>query len=270
MIDQTGPLHQTRAQAGATRARAPTDPLLITHCRLPLRFDPARLLADLRSAERQPWIGHYVTQNYRGDWSALPLRALGGEDNIYAHPGPPDQYRDTAALQHCPYFQEVLASFRAPLGAVRLMKLGPGSEILEHTDPGCGYEYGELRLHLPITTNPGVAFFLDGHRVSMQPGECWYLNFDLPHRAHNAGDSERVHLVIDCRLEPWLDGLFRGLGFGALERYGTQVRFLDDNIAGLRRVDSPQARAALAQLLAQKDEIESARRERIALRPAME
>lgn len=249
---------------------APVDPLLITHCRLPLRFDAARLLADLRAAQQQPWTRHHVGQNYRGDWSALPLRAPHGGDTIQIRNEPIESYQDTPLLGACPYFREVLAAVRGPLAAVRLMQLGPGSEILEHFDPGCGYEYGELRLHVPITTNPEVAFFLDGREVPMQPGECWYLNFQLPHRAHNRGTTPRVHLVIDCPLNPWLDGLLRGQGFGAIERYGTKARLLDNNIAGLRQLGTPPARAALAELLAQKAEIEAARRDRIALRPVLE
>jgi hypothetical protein len=41
----------------------------------------------------------------------------------------------------------------------------------------------------------------------MQPGEAWYLDLNLPHAVANHGDTERVHLVIDCVLDAWLEEL---------------------------------------------------------------
>lgn len=66
---------------------------------------------------------------------------------------------------------------------------------------------GQLRLHVPITTNPEVQFFLDAHRLDLKAGECWYLDFSLPHWIENRGATDRVHLVIDCELNGWLRDL---------------------------------------------------------------
>jgi hypothetical protein len=38
----------------------------------------------------------------------------------------------------------------------------------------------------------------------MKEGECWYLNFNLPHRVKNSGTADRIHLVIDCVVNDWL------------------------------------------------------------------
>jgi hypothetical protein len=70
-----------------------------------------------------------------------------------------------------------------------------------------GEEGGDVRLHIPVVTNPSVEFYLAGRRVPMQAGECWYLDLSLPHRVQNLGASERVHLVIDCVLNDWLRAL---------------------------------------------------------------
>jgi hypothetical protein len=42
----------------------------------------------------------------------------------------------------------------------------------------------------------------------MALGECWYLDLRLTHRAANRSSVRRVHLVIDCKVNPWLEGLF--------------------------------------------------------------
>ena len=61
-----------------------------------------------------------------------------------------------------------------------------------------------MRIHIPVVTNPDVEFFLDGRRIIMGEGECWYLDLNLPHRVQNRGSTDRVHLVIDCQLNDWL------------------------------------------------------------------
>jgi hypothetical protein len=59
---------------------------------------------------------------------------------------------------------------------VRLLRLGPGGVIKEHRDYDLGYDLGEARLHVPIVTDPEVAFHLRNRRVTMAEGETWYLD----------------------------------------------------------------------------------------------
>ena len=44
----------------------------------------------------------------------------------------------------------------------------------------------------------------------MAEGECWYLNFSLPHKVANNGDKDRIHLVVDCMLNHWLQTQLTG------------------------------------------------------------
>jgi len=83
------------------------------------------------------------------------------------------------------------------LESVRFLRLAVGSVIHEHRDPGLRVEDGVFRLHIPVRTNPDVDFRVDGQQVTMAEGECWYMNFDLPHALANRGTSDRVHLVVD-------------------------------------------------------------------------
>ena len=92
---------------------------------------------------------------------------------------------------------------------MRLLRLQAGSSIAEHRDYRLGYEDGEVRLHVPVVTDVGVAFFLAGVRVPMAAGECWYLNVNLPHRVENRSPIDRIHLVIDCVVNEWLAQIFR-------------------------------------------------------------
>ena len=175
--------------------------------RLDLTFDSAALQDDLKRLESAGWIDHFVTQNYDGDWSVIPLRGPAGATHpvmmIYSDPTC-SEFEDTPFLKDAPHFQEALQAFKCRLYAVRLMKLASGSRIKEHTDHELSAEEGTARLHIPVTTNDGVRFVLNGSRVVMKEGECWYLRLSDPHAVENTGAEDRVHLVIDAEMNPWL------------------------------------------------------------------
>lgn len=177
---------------------------------LPRSFDPECLAADLRALQDAEWTNHFVTQNYDGHWSALPLRAPAGATHpimmIASFPSAAT-FVDTPFLARAPYLREVLNAFECPLQAARLMRLAPGSAIKEHCDPDLAVEAGFARLHIPIATNPGVGFWLNGRRTVMDPGSLWYLRLADPHRVTNEGASDRVHLVIDVIVNDWLKEL---------------------------------------------------------------
>ena len=167
-------------------------------------FDAARLQADLAGIVASDFIPHFNTRYYEGDWSVVSLRAIGGDEKkIYPDPTRAD-YADTPLMARCPYIAEVVDYFRCPKLAVRFLRVRPRSVVKEHRDHLLRLEDGELRLHIPITTNPEVRFVVAGRRVIMASGECWYNDFTQPHSVHNDGDGDRVHLTIDCVVNDWL------------------------------------------------------------------
>lgn len=179
--------------------------------RLPLSFD-AELLAEDLARLGSKWTRHYVPENYSGDWSVIPLRAPSGETDAIRmiHSDPIQKiFVDTADLQVCPYFRKVLSSFESTIFAARLMRLASGSVIKEHTDEGMRFEDGVVRIHVPILTNPDVEFYLNGSRVVLIAGSCWYLRLSDPHRVTNRGETDRVHLVVDMKVNGWLTRMLR-------------------------------------------------------------
>jgi hypothetical protein len=177
-----------------------------TTYRLPLRFDPDRLTQDLARIAPDEWQPHFVNIHYEEGWSGVALRSPGGGATDLAHGAKP--YADTAVLGRCPYFQEVLAAFHCPLQRVRLLRLARGARILEHIDPESGQGQREVRIHVPIVTHADVEFYSNGRRVTMAPGETWFLDTSYPHRLHNRAPIDRVHLVIDCTVDDWVRSLF--------------------------------------------------------------
>lgn len=181
--------------------------------KLPFAIAAAPLLAEAAQLDGDAWTAHFVPQHYQGEWSVIPLRAPAGAHHpILKITSPPgcEQWEDTEFLRLCPEIARVLAQFEAPLGAVRLMRLGPASSILRHNDHDLSAEYGQVRLHIPLTTNPQVDFRVNDSTVTMAPGECWYLRLSDPHSVDNCGKTERIHLVIDARANAWLADLLLG------------------------------------------------------------
>ena len=41
----------------------------------------------------------------------------------------------------------------------------------------------------------------------MAPGECWFIDPAFPHSVRNRGESPRIHLVIDCVINDFVNGL---------------------------------------------------------------
>jgi hypothetical protein len=182
---------------------------MVDMLKLPVSFDPTRLKADLQALTPDDWVLHFNKPYYEGEWSGVALRSVNGEDGrLYPDPAARAKYADTPTLSRCPYIQQVLSMFQCELEAVRLLKLRAGSDIREHRDYNLGYEDGEVRFHIPVLTNPEVEFYLNQQRVVMNEGECWYLNFNLPHRVVNHSATDRIHLVIDCVVNDWLRALF--------------------------------------------------------------
>ena len=88
------------------------------------------------------------------------------------------------------------------------MRLTPGSLIKEHHDNDLAFEQGMVRIHIPVLTNAGVDFRLNGSRVVMPAGSSWYLRLSDRHSVANRGFSDRVHLVIDAVVNDWVAALF--------------------------------------------------------------
>ena len=176
--------------------------------KLPLVFDAERLNADLNKILPSEWTAHFNKDYYEGEWKGLALRSTTGRVNqLYRPPSDTRENTDTAILLRCAYFQEVLAAFHCPIWTVRLLGLSPGSRIKEHEDYFLGIEYRLIRIHIPIATDPRVDFFVGGKKQVMLEGEAWYIDFSLPHSVDNNSDKDRIHLVLDCTVNDWLESL---------------------------------------------------------------
>jgi hypothetical protein len=220
---------------------------------LPISFSTEKLQKELTICENELWTPHFNTKRYEGNWTSVSLRSGSGLTNditSFANA----TYKNTDLLDHCPYFKEIMDWFECEKEAVRLLRLGPKSEIKEHVDNDTSYEDGFFRIHIPIITNAEVFFYVDKKRVPMKMGECWYANFQLPHSVENKSSEPRIHLTLDCIRNDWSDTLFTEMGFDIhavpeTEQYSDEIK--QQIIAELSRNPSEAGNQIIANLLAE-------------------
>ncbi|MGV7105075.1 aspartyl/asparaginyl beta-hydroxylase domain-containing protein [Flavobacterium sp. U410] len=226
---------------------------LVRYLKFPFQFDPERLQKDLQKITDHQWKPHYNTNDYDGDWSSIALVSQGGKsDNINAFPIGTEKATYTEIMDPCLYLKEVIDRFSFEKTTVRLLRLATGASIKPHTDNCLGYEDGYFRIHIPIITNEHVEFILDGQRLQMNEGECWYIDANFTHSVANNGAQDRIHLVIDGIRNEWTDELF--FKQASEEQFIRSMPELKDNekqlmIEELKKMNTPAANQIIAELL---------------------
>ncbi len=171
--------------------------------RLPVTVSLPLLLQALAQINDSDWHSHFNRDYYSGDWSGVAL--VSAVDTLTElSPGRGEPVRRTPWLRD-ERWQHALQDLPLDIVSARLLKLGPGSRIHEHRDYDLEGPEADLRLHIPLLSPPDVDFLLDGLRIPMSAGECWFLDLSRPHSVDNRDTRERVHLVIDCKPGPWLE-----------------------------------------------------------------
>jgi len=178
-----------------------------SHC-LSFNFDHQALLTEYNTLTIE-FQKHFNTGFYEGEWSGFALRKPSNAlHDLFAGNNQSDNYVDTSLSEKLPETNKVLNFFPCEKTSVRILKLTPGSVIKPHSDEGLNYFDGFVRLHIPIQTNPNIEFIVAGKKLVMKEGECWFADFNQTHSVCNKGENERLHLVIDLKVNDWLKELF--------------------------------------------------------------
>ena len=163
-----------------------------------------RDLQTLRGVPTAPQPGPY----HKGEWTGIALYSMGGKDSVYPSAPGMDRYQETESVRRTPYFKKILDDLECPKEVVRLLFLPPGGHIKDHFDFHTNFQFGLLRLHIPILTHPDVIFTIDGQRMNWKAGELWYGDFSRVHSVLNNSQIVRVHMVIDVQINDFVLGLF--------------------------------------------------------------
>lgn len=113
---------------------------------------------------------------------------------------------DTPAMAKLPVKTEILNVMRlvggSRLGRVIITKLDSGKKILPHRDTEGNYAKYYTRYHLVLQGLPGSLFSCGDETVNMQTGELWWFDAAAEHSVQNNSRDDRVHMLIDVRIDP--------------------------------------------------------------------
>lgn len=96
---------------------------------------------------------------------------------------------------------DLLRRFEAVrLGRVLITRLKPGGTIDPHEDGGDHAAYYE-RAHIVLQGLPGSLFHAGAETVSMRTGEAWWFDNSQTHSVENNSADDRIHLIVDYRID---------------------------------------------------------------------
>jgi len=157
--------------------------------RLPVRFDAARLAAELAEMPAEAWAAH---PNEIAGNTSLRLISVDGAENDEVD----GTMLPTPHLARAPYIRQVLASFGVVWSRSRLLKLAARAGVPRHADINHHW-FTRVRMHVPIVTHPEVRFHCGDESVHMAAGEAWLFDNWRLHWVENPVNAERIHLVAD-------------------------------------------------------------------------
>jgi len=167
--------------------------LLPDRIRLDRRYDVQRLRCDVNTI-----VSSLIQKSYV---YYMPVSLARDVELPLTH-----AWADEPMLEGCPYLQEIFAGFETEITSIRLMRLEPGAELKEHSDPTLDAAHREIvRLTLPVFSDDLALFLLNGSEVAMQPGELWYMKLSKRHSVHNNSPYERINMSIDVKWNGWVE-----------------------------------------------------------------
>mgnify|MGYP003578114808 CR=1 FL=1 len=99
--------------------------------------------------------------------------------------------------------EPVMAQAVAPYGyataefpRVMLARMAPGGVIKPHRDANPAAKWPH-KIHVPLLTNDGVVFFIDGIGHHFVEGEAVEVSNMAVHAVENNGDTDRIHLIFE-------------------------------------------------------------------------
>ncbi|WP_454563417.1 aspartyl/asparaginyl beta-hydroxylase domain-containing protein [Pseudomonas sp. AIG] len=209
------------------------------YSRLPVTVDLPLLLQALAAIADNAWRSHFNADYFSGDWSGVALiSAVDALTELSPGRGEPVQRGPWLSDER---WQQGLQNLSLDIVSARLLRLGPGGRIHPHRDYDLDGPQADRRLHIPLLSPPNVDFWLDGQRMPMQAGECWFLDLARQHRVDNRDTSARVHLVLDCRPDAWLEQMISA-GVGSTPEPG----LVDTPLQRFQRLVAEDASLSLA------------------------
>jgi hypothetical protein len=122
------------------------------------------------------------------------------EPGIPTHKGGGWPYLADTAV---PLMEDIQSRFYERGGRVfraMVAKLAPEGKIDPHVDQGESFATSH-RIHVPLQTNPGVQFKINGRSFHLEEGIAYEVSNLDPHAVANRGLRDRLHFIFDYAVQ---------------------------------------------------------------------
>jgi hypothetical protein len=161
--------------------------------------DSKPLIEDILSQDKEAWKANQYRQNayevHNQTESLLLVFCDGWPEMTVTREPAWDSLKETAV----PLMRHIIDNFYPVGGSViRAMaaKLKAGGVITPHRDTHQTFTHSH-RIHIPITTNPGVRFMINGRPHRFQVGNAYEINNQKNHSVMNSGKEDRITFIFD-------------------------------------------------------------------------
>ena len=95
-----------------------------------------------------------------------------------------------------PFLKKLRLKYQGKIVNCLFARLPGGEEIKPHKDISLNLLLVH-RIHLAVTTNPSVKFYIENTPYEFPSGRIFELSNDKLHAVQNTGKEDRVHLIVD-------------------------------------------------------------------------
>ena len=189
--------------------RTALEPVTMQHFALIHHFDVTDAITQL-DAHPELWNAHSertVDDTFAGTsdiWVRFREKDELREPKDFGQPHFPVFYPAWECLPAIkPIVRQLLADVGAVhLGGILITKIPPGGEIKPHHDRGGWHaEFYNTKVYVPLRTSRRVMNYCEDEAVVMDEGEAWCFNNLVTHSVVNAGDTDRITLIVCMRTE---------------------------------------------------------------------
>lgn len=182
------------------------------HCELKnIDIDLEKIKKEYLNILKKEKFHSHFSGAFNGSWGAIGLITYGG-----------DPYTDmiqegkkllpTRLLNQSEYIKNLLNRIPGEKDRVRFMEVKPNTHVYWHYDNNesiddLNFEQN-ARLHLPIITSKKVKLLLCNQNTQWEEGKLYYGDFSFPHSIYNGSNINRIHLIIDVKVNNELLKLF--------------------------------------------------------------
>ena len=174
--------------------------------KLPLSLEK-KISQEIRKLLNNPSeYNHYLVN---GSVKVIPLISPNGKKYRLSGFSNGPSFKKCSLIESCPYINLFLDSIPGKKFSCRISIMEGKTEIFPHRDYFRSLEFGVVRLHVPIQTDPKIFFNIEGKNYHLQRGHLHYVDISKVHYLKNPLKKKRIHFIIDLEVTAELLDLFK-------------------------------------------------------------